>query len=66
MSGITKSNMKGVICEKQGGQLKLVDDVEKPKPGPDQLLVKSLWLAMQPVYAMFSIIVRRPANLVPQ
>ncbi|ETI23023.1 hypothetical protein G647_04819 [Cladophialophora carrionii CBS 160.54] len=41
--------MKGVIFEKQGAEPKVVDDLEKPSPGPDQLLVKSIWTAMNPV-----------------
>ena len=42
--------MKGVIVEKAGGELKLVNDVEKPKPGPDQLLAKSIYSSLQPMY----------------
>jgi hypothetical protein len=41
--------MKGVVFEKQGDQPKVVDYLEKPKPGPDQILVKSLWTAINPV-----------------
>ncbi|ETN40473.1 uncharacterized protein HMPREF1541_04750 [Cyphellophora europaea CBS 101466] len=41
--------MKGVICEKGGAGLKVVDDLQKPKPGPDQLLVKSLYIGLAPV-----------------
>lgn len=41
--------MKGVILDKVGGELKLVDDVEKPKPVADQLLVKSLYMALNPM-----------------
>lgn len=41
--------MKGVILDKVGGELKLVDDVEKPKPGPGQLLVKSLIMSLNPM-----------------
>lgn len=41
--------MKGVIVEKLGGDLKVVSDLEKPRPGADQLLVKSLIVAMNPV-----------------
>ena len=44
--------MKGVIFEKQGADPKVVDDLEKPKPGPDQILVKSLWTAINPVYVV--------------
>jgi hypothetical protein len=41
--------MKGVIFEKPGDTPKVVDYLEKPKPGPDQILVKSLWTAINPV-----------------
>ena len=43
--------MKGVIFEKAGAQPKIVDDLEKPSPNSDQILVKSLWTAINPVYA---------------
>jgi NADPH:quinone reductase-like Zn-dependent oxidoreductase len=46
--------MKGVVFEKQGAEPKVVDNLEKPKPGPDQILVKSLWAAINPVYVDFS------------
>jgi NADPH:quinone reductase-like Zn-dependent oxidoreductase len=42
--------MKGVIFEKQGAEPKVVDDLEKPSPGPEQLLVKSIWTAINPVW----------------
>ena len=41
--------MKGVILEKVGGELKLVDNIEKPKPGPGQLLVKSIYMSLNPM-----------------
>jgi hypothetical protein len=41
--------MKGVIFENQGAEPKVADDLEKPSPGPDQLLVKSIWTAINPV-----------------
>ena len=41
--------MKGVTVEKAGEELKLVDYLERPKPGPDQILVKSLYTAINPV-----------------
>ena len=43
--------MKGVIVEAVGGQYKVVENLEKPKPGPDQILVKSVTTAINPVYA---------------
>ncbi len=41
--------MKGVIVEKPQAAFKIVDDLEKPEPGPDQILVKSLYTAINPV-----------------
>ncbi len=41
--------MKGVIFANAGAEAKVVDDLEKPSPGPDQLLVKSVWVALNPV-----------------
>ncbi len=41
--------MKGVIVEAIGGPYKVVDDLEKPKPGPDEILVKSVVTAINPV-----------------
>jgi len=41
--------MKGVIFEKMGDQPKVVDNLDKPKPGKGQVLVKSIWVAMNPV-----------------
>lgn len=40
--------MKEVVFEKLGAQPTL-SETEKPKPGDDQILVKSLWTAMNPV-----------------
>ena len=42
--------MKGVIFESAGGPLKVVDDLPIPEPSPDQILVKSLYTAINPVY----------------
>jgi len=42
--------MKGVIFESAGGPLKVVDDLPVPEPSPDQILVKSLYTAINPVY----------------
>ncbi|OAP56807.1 hypothetical protein AYL99_08919 [Fonsecaea erecta] len=41
--------MKGVVFANAGAEPKIVDDLEKPSPGPDQLLVKSIWVAINPV-----------------
>ena len=42
--------MKGVIVEAAGAPYKVVGNLEKPKPGPDQILVKSVNAAINPVY----------------
>jgi NADPH:quinone reductase-like Zn-dependent oxidoreductase len=42
--------MKGVIFESAGGPLKVVDGLPVPEPSPDQILVKSLYTAINPVY----------------
>ena len=47
--GIT---MKGVIVEAPGAPWKVVDNLEVPKPAPDQILVKSIATAINPVYAL--------------
>ena len=44
--------MKGVVVENVGGPYKVVDDLEKPKPGANQILVKSLYAAINPVYGI--------------
>ncbi|EXJ71886.1 uncharacterized protein A1O5_04387 [Cladophialophora psammophila CBS 110553] len=41
--------MKGVVFANVGAEPKIVDDLQKPSPGPDQLLVKSIWMAVNPV-----------------
>jgi NADPH:quinone reductase-like Zn-dependent oxidoreductase len=41
--------MKGVIFEKAGAAPEVTDSLEKPKPGADQVLVKSLYTAINPV-----------------
>ena len=41
--------MKGVVFEKQGSGAEVVDSLERPKPESDQILVKSLWTAINPV-----------------
>lgn len=42
--------MKGVIFESAGAAPKVVDDQPVPEPSADQLLVKSLYTAINPVY----------------
>jgi len=46
--------MKGVVFTHAGAEAKVVDNLEKPSPGPDQLLVKSVWVAINPVDAFMS------------
>ncbi|KIW96823.1 uncharacterized protein Z519_02214 [Cladophialophora bantiana CBS 173.52] len=41
--------MKGVVFANVGAEPKIVDDLQRPSPGPDQLLVKSIWMAVNPV-----------------
>lgn len=43
--------MKGVVVKKPGAAFEVVTDIEKPKPGVDQILVKSIATAINPVYA---------------
>lgn len=46
--------MKGVIFEKAGAEPQVVDSLDKPQPSPDQILVKSVYLAINPVYVSMS------------
>jgi NADPH:quinone reductase-like Zn-dependent oxidoreductase len=41
--------MKGILLSKAGGDYALVDTIEKPKPGKNQILVKSLVAGLNPV-----------------
>jgi NADPH:quinone reductase-like Zn-dependent oxidoreductase len=41
--------MKGVIFEQVGAEPKVVDTLPKPKPSADQILVKSIYTAINPV-----------------
>ncbi|PGG98961.1 hypothetical protein AJ79_08736 [Helicocarpus griseus UAMH5409] len=41
--------MKGIICEKAGEPFKIVDNLDVPEPSPDQILVKSIYMAINPV-----------------
>jgi hypothetical protein len=43
--------MKGVVVEKVGAPAIVVDNLEKPKPAEDQVLVKSIYAALNPMYA---------------
>ena len=42
--------MKGVIFESVGAAPKVVDNLPVPEPSADQVLVKSLYTAINPVY----------------
>jgi hypothetical protein len=42
--------MKGLTLAKPGAPYELVSDFEKPTPGPKQVLVKSLYAGINPVY----------------
>ncbi|ERF72293.1 hypothetical protein EPUS_02180 [Endocarpon pusillum Z07020] len=46
--------MKGVIFEKAGAEPQVVDSLDKPKPSPDQILVKSIYMAINPVDSLMS------------
>jgi NADPH:quinone reductase-like Zn-dependent oxidoreductase len=54
--------MKGVIFESAGAAPKVVDDLPVPEPSADQLLVKSLYTAINPVYVAVRLITL-PARL---
>lgn len=43
--------MKGTIVRTPGAAFEVVNDIEKRKPGVDQILVKSIATAINPVYA---------------
>lgn len=47
--------MKGVIFETAGAVPKVVDNLPVPEPSTDQMLVKSLYTAMNPVYVTISL-----------
>ncbi|PGH07752.1 hypothetical protein AJ80_07957 [Polytolypa hystricis UAMH7299] len=40
--------MKAVVCEKVGEPWKVVDNLPTPEPSPDQILVKSIYTAINP------------------
>lgn len=44
------ATMKGLLVERPGGEIKIVDDLQKPSPDQEQLLVKPIYVAMNPVY----------------
>lgn len=42
--------MRGVVFEEAGAAPKVVDTLELPVPDTDQILVKSLYTAINPMY----------------
>ncbi|KAG5300986.1 oxidoreductase, zinc-binding dehydrogenase family, conidia-enriched transcript [Histoplasma ohiense] len=44
--------MKGIICEKAGEPFKIVDNLDVPEPSSDQILVKSIYMGLNPVDGM--------------
>jgi NADPH:quinone reductase-like Zn-dependent oxidoreductase len=44
-----RKKMRGVLLDKVGGELKIVDDLDVPTPGPGQVVVKSLVTGINPV-----------------
>lgn len=43
--------MKGAILKERGALYEVVNNIERPKPGAHQILVKSIATAINPVYA---------------
>ena len=46
--------MKGALVEKAGGTVQVVDSLEKPTPADGQVLVKSVFTAINPVDAFMA------------
>jgi NADPH:quinone reductase-like Zn-dependent oxidoreductase len=42
--------MKGLTIAKVGAPYELATDLEKPTPGPKQVLLKSIYVGINPVY----------------
>lgn len=49
LASTNRYNMKGNLLSNPGGDYALVDNIEKPKPGKNQILVKSLVAGLNPV-----------------
>ena len=47
--------MKGVVVEGVGSPYKFVEDLKVPEPDTDQVLVKSIAAAINPVYVISSL-----------
>jgi hypothetical protein len=52
-----QDKMKGILLESASSDYALVDNIEKPKPGKNQILVKSLVTGLNPVYVSPSFLV---------
>ena len=42
--------MKAIVVPSQGSPMEVRDNLDVPKPGDDQILVKSVYTAINPVY----------------
>jgi NADPH-dependent curcumin reductase CurA len=49
--------MKGIIAEHQEAGLQVTDNLELPEPSTNQILVKSIYTAVNPVYVLLSFCV---------
>lgn len=56
--------MQGVAVDKPGASAVVVDGLEKPEPADGQVLVKSIYTAMNPVYVLSDLITVKPATLI--
>ena len=48
-NSITSTKMKGIVIKSVGAPWKVVEDLEVPKPSDNQILVKSIATAINPV-----------------
>jgi NADPH-dependent curcumin reductase CurA len=48
------SKMKAVIVKEVNGAATVVDDVDVPEPADNQILCKSIYTALNPVYEVLS------------
>lgn len=46
-----KNTMRAVVVDKPGAQAYIAHDLPVPEPGEGQVLVKSIYTAINPVYA---------------
>jgi Zn-dependent alcohol dehydrogenase len=44
--------MKGAVVPNQGAPMEIRDNLDVPKPGDNQILVKSVYAAINPVYVL--------------